>query len=221
MSVHSFSVIGVYPVSGNSAQFASLRRKMVLPFRASLPFPLSPKSRTPKVTLFSTSPVRSADSSYKFPSYSSQRFTCSARGSPSILISFMPSDNVTGVVIHVSARASDRIVSVPCHAPSASGIPVPSSIPAPFAVPEPSAIPERSAVPDPSSIPVPALSPIPLTDRSAATVRVCCTGYTRSDDKKTSFSVRSLTYPRTPFQLVCVSSVAAEENTMASWGSPG
>ena len=215
MSVHSFSVIGVYPVSGNSAQFASLRRKMVLPLRASLPFPLSPKSLTPKVTLFSSSPVSSADSSYKFPSYSSQRFTCSARGSPSILISFMPSDNVTGVVIHVSARASDRIVSVPCHTPSASGIP------APFAMPEPSSIPEQSAVPEPSSIPVPALSPIPLTDRSAATVRVCCTGYTRSDDKKTSFSVRSLTYPRTPFQLVCVSSVAAEENTMASCGSPG
>ncbi len=47
------------------------------PFRASLPFASGPKSRTPKVTVLlwegRPSPVRVAVSSYKLPSYSSQR----------------------------------------------------------------------------------------------------------------------------------------------------
>ena len=85
MSLHSLTVIGECPVSGYSAQLASLLKKIVLPFNARRPLPSSPKSLTPKLTKHSSVLCVSSNeavSSYKFPSPSSHSLISSFSSSP-------------------------------------------------------------------------------------------------------------------------------------------
>ena len=63
--------MGMWPVSGNSQQLASPRRKNGRPFIASRPS-MSPNARTPNLTEYSSSHSPRAVSVYSAPTPSSQ-----------------------------------------------------------------------------------------------------------------------------------------------------